>query len=442
MTGVSAEPLRTGQDVLQAYLNYLAKPVPLNIEEARVQAYAIPLEEIDPSHPALFQADTVLPYFERLRADDPVHFCESEVHGPFWSITKFEDIVAVDLDHQNFSSDLSHGGVIIGTRDQDSTIPMFIASDNPHHQTLRTAFSPAFSPSNIAKLSPLIRKRASAILDALPIGVEFDWVKDVSRDLTAMTLATLLGFPYQERHKLTFWSDLIFAVPGQGLVDTLDEKKRQVQNCFLELFDLWNERLLTGGEADLVSMLARSEVGRSLPPNEVLGNLALMLFAGNDTTRNTISGTVVALNEHPDQYALLRDEPNLVPSLISESIRWQTPLAHMRRTAVVDVELKGKHIRKGDQVVMWYLSGNRDADAFDNANCFNLHRDRPRSHLSFGYGIHRCLGNRLAELQIGIIWEEILLRFDGIELVGPPKRTLSNFVRGYESLPVRIATRR
>ena len=167
----------------------------------------------------------------------------------------------------------------------------------------------------------------------------------------------------------------------------------------------------------------------------------LLTVGGNDTTRNTISGSVLALNENPDQYQKLRDNPNLIPSMVSETIRWQTPLAHMRRTANQDYEFQGKKIRKGDKVVMWYVSGNRDDTVIERPNDYIIDRENPRRHISFGFGIHRCVGNRLAELQLQIIWEEIMKRFPMIEVVAEPKRSYSTFVKGYERLMVVIPKR-
>jgi cytochrome P450 len=185
-------------------------------------------------------------------------------------------------------------------------------------------------------------------------------------------------------------------------------------------------------------MLAHGESTRNMDRMEYLGNLILLIVGGNDTTRNTISGSVLALNENPDEYRKLMANHELIPNMVSETIRWQTPLAHMRRNALHDVQLNGKTIKKGEKVVMWYVSGNRDEEVIENPNAYLIERARARQHLSFGFGIHRCVGNRLAELQLKIIWEEILKRFSNIEVTGEPRRVLSSFVKGYETLPVRI----
>jgi cytochrome P450 len=204
---------------------------------------------------------------------------------------------------------------------------------------------------------------------------------------------------------------------------------------------LWNERANGPPRYDLLTMLAQGEATRNMPLREFMGNLSLLIVGGNDTTRNSMSGGLLALSENQDEYSKLRDDPSLIPGMVSEIIRWQTPVAHMRRTAKADYELGGKTIRKGDKVVMWYVSGNRDETAIDNPDAFIIDRARPRQHLSFGFGIHRCVGNRLAELQLKIIWEEILKRFPVVKVVGEPRRVYSSFVKGYEYLPVVVPTR-
>jgi cytochrome P450 len=420
-------------------LSAFADP-PTSVEEVREQVNALPIDQIDVANPKLFHHDVIAPYFERLRREDPVHYAVSPVYGGYWSITKYNDIMAIDTNHKQFSSEASLGGITI-FGDGKEPLPMFIAMDPPKHDVQRKAVTPAVSPTNLKRLEPLIRERAAKILDDLPIGEEFDWVDKVSIELTAMTLATLFDFPQEERRKLTRWSDVVTAVPGGGVIDSREQWVQEMTECFTTFQKLWYERAQREPGGDLISMLAHGPDTKNMPPHEFQGNVVLLIVGGNDTTRNTISGSVVALNQNPAEYDKLLANPQLIPSMVSETIRWQTPLAHMRRTAVEDVEFRGKTIRKGDKVVMWYISGNRDDEVIANPSRYIIDRERPRQHISFGYGIHRCVGNRLAELQLQIIWEEILKRFPRIEVVGEPDRVYSTFVRGYRHLPVRIPKR-
>jgi cytochrome P450 len=405
---------------------------------ARDKAYALPLDEFDPGHPALFQTDTFWPYFERLRQEEPVHYCKDSQFGPYWSITKYNDIMAIETNHQVFSSDASFGGITIRDAGTYFRRPSFISMDPPKHGAQRKTVAPMFTPTHLDELAGVIRKRAGACLDALPRDETFDWVDRVSIELTTQMLATLFDFPWEERRKLTHWSDVATSLPA----DDEAERKRQteLEECGAYFAKLWNERVNAPPKSDLLSMMAHADATRDMDPRTFLGNMILLIVGGNDTTRNSLSGGVYALNEHPDQFRKLRDNPALVDSMVPEIIRWQTPLAHMRRTAVADIEFGGKHIRKGDKVVMWYVSGNRDDEVIERPNEFIIDRARPRQHLSFGFGIHRCVGLRLAELQLRIVWEEILKRFSTIEVTGAPKRVYSSFVKGYETLPVRIAS--
>ena len=402
------------------------------------EAYAIPLEDIDVSRPELWSADAIWPYFERLRREDPVHYCRESQFGPYWSVTKFSDIMAVDTNHEAFSS---HGSITILDEPPDAAaMPMFIAMDPPRHDAQRKVVSPIVAPANLARMEALIRSRAARILDELPVGETFDWVEKVSVELTTQMLATLFDFPFEDRRKLTYWSDVANVLPGPGeLVETREEQTAVMMECLEYFVRLWNERVNAEPALDLVSMLAHADATRNMSRMEYLGNVILLIVGGNDTTRNTITGSVVALNQNPDQYRTLRDHPELIPSMVSETIRWQTPLAHMRRTALSDIDFEGKQIRAGDKVIMWYVSGNRDETVIPEPEKFIIDRDRPRHHLSFGFGIHRCMGNRVAEMQLRILWEEVMARFDHVEVVGEPARVMSNFVQGYESLPVRIA---
>ncbi|HTP76076.1 MAG TPA: cytochrome P450 [Rhizomicrobium sp.] len=412
-------------------------------KDARDAAYALPLDKINVAQPLLFQSNTMWPYFERLRREDPVHFCAESEFGSYWSITKYNDIMAVDTNHQVFSSDYMLGGITIGGGQANvDPLPMFIAMDPPKHDIQRKIVTPVVSPANLQYLAPIIRERAGKILDSLPIGQPFDWVDKVSIELTAMTLATLFDFPFELRRKLSRWSDVVTAAPGFGIVDTIEQKMMEMQEYQSFFNELWNQRVNSsepGG--DLISMLAHNPATRNMEPREYFGNVVLLTVGGNDTTRNTITGSVVALNQNPDQYDKLRANPELISSMVSETIRWQAPLAHMRRTAREDIAFQGKKIRKGEKVVMWYVSGNRDDEVIERPNDYIIDRENPRRHISFGFGIHRCVGNRLAELQLQIIWEEIMKRFPTIEMVGEPKRSYSTFVKGYEHLDVVIPKR-
>ena len=397
--------------------------------------YAMPIEDIDLSHPGIWQANEYLPFLERLRKEEPVHYCRESAVGPYWSVMKFNDIMTVDTSPQIYSSEPSIG--IVDTI-EEITLPSFIAMDPPKHDEQRRIVQPVVAPANLKKLEGIIRRRTGAVLDSLPVGEEFDWVRKVSIELTTQMLATLFDFPFADRHKLTYWSDMATAIPGGGVVDTREQRWAAVEECLVYFTDLWNERINREPGEDLVSMLAHGEATRNMPPMEYLGNIILLIVGGNDTTRNSMSGGVLALNENPAEYDKLRQDHSLIPNMVSEIIRWQTPLAYMRRTARVDTVLRDKQIRAGDKVVMWYASGNRDEEVIECPDEFRIDRSNARKHLAFGFGIHRCMGNRLAEMQLRILWEEIMPRFQQIEVVGEPERIYSSFIKGYARLPVVI----
>ena len=413
------------------------------VDEARSRAYATPLADINVTDAELWRSDTIWPYFERLRAEDPVHLHPPEHHraGAFWSVTRFNDIMAVDTNHEAFSSDPT---ITLDEQIEGFTLPMFIAMDPPKHDVQRKTVSPIVSPQNLTVLEPLIRGRIQKTLDELPVGEPFDWVDRVSIELTGQMLATLFDFPFEDRRKLTYWSDMATAEPESGLFKTEDYEAEFMQvmmECAAYFTGLWNERVNAPPTGDLISMLAHGEATRNMDPMEFLGNIILLIVGGNDTTRNTMSASVYELDRNPDQRAKLYANPALIPSMVSETIRWQTPLAYMRRTATRDVELGGKTIRKGDKLAMWYASGNRDETVIADPNRYIIDRPNPRHHLSFGFGIHRCVGNRLAELQLKILWEEIMARFPEIHVVGDVERVPSPFVRGFSKLQTIIPRR-
>jgi cytochrome P450 len=409
--------------------------------DARAKAYAMPLETIDVARSGLFQRDTLWPYFERLRKEDPVHYCAESLHGPYWSITKYNDIMAVDTNHRVFSSDASVGGIGLAGVPGDYGLSMFISMDPPKHDAQRKVVSPVVSPQNLHVMEPMIRERTARVLDGLPIGEPFDWVDRVSIELTTQMLATLFDFPFEERRNLTKWSDLFTGAGHLHGIETAEDRAAEMER-FGDTFErLWAERVGAEPAGDLISMLAHGEATRGMTRREYHGNVVLLIVGGNDTTRNTMTGSVYALNQFPAQFVKLKANPDLLASMVSETIRWQTPLAHMRRTALEDIDFQGKHIRKGDKVVMWYVSGNRDEEVIENPNAFIIDRPRARQHLSFGFGIHRCVGNRLAELQLSILWQEILKRFADIRVLEEPRRTYSTFVKGYETMKVLIPAR-
>ncbi len=279
------------------------------------------------------------------------------------------------------------------------------------------------------------------MLESLPEGETFDWVDTVSIELTTLMLATLFDFPLEDRRKLTRWSDIVFAVPEPGgIVETQQQKIDEMMECVAYFERLWEERRENPG-FDLVSMLVHGEATKDMPTLEHLGNLLLLIVGGNDTTRNTMSGSVYGLNKFPAQYDKLIADPGLVTNMVPEVIRWQTPLPYMRRTATKDCEIRDKKILEGDQILMWYISANRDEDVFANADDLDIERENADRHLSFGYGIHFCMGSRLAELQLRILWEEVLARFERIEVQEEPERTFSSFVHGYTNLPVTVTRR-
>jgi len=403
-------------------------------------AARVAIEEIDPGNSQLFQQDVIWPYFERLRREDPVHFTAHHEFGPYWSITKHADLMAVSGDHTTFSS---QGGITIVNQGAiEGALPMFIAMDPPDHTVRRRTVIPAFTGASVAALELLIRERAAAILDSLPVAEEFDWVDRVATELTAMTIATLFDIPQEDRRRLIRWADVVTSPVGpQHFVQTLEQKIaifREFNDYFTRL---WNKRVNAPPASDLISMLAHGESTRGMGQKEFFGTVMLLTVAGSDTTRSSIGGSLLGLNLYPQEYARLRADPSLIPAMVAETFRWQSPVAHTRRTALADVEIRGKTIRKGEKVILWHASANRDEEVYTDPDHFQIGREASSIPISFGHGIHRCVGSRLAEMQLCVLWEEILKRFPEIRVVGEPVRVPSTFVRGYRSMRVLIPSR-
>lgn len=404
------------------------------------RAANLPLEVLDVGNPHQWVDYTVLPKFTELRRHGPLHYCPESMYGPYWSVVSHQHIMEVEGRPDVFSSSWERGGITIADRPEDRVdepqLPMFIAMDRPQHTGQRRAVAPAFTPAEMVRQNGDIRRRTSELLDSLPVGERFDWVDRVSIELTTGMLAILFDFPWADRRLLTKWSDV--ATDFEAIEDEEKNKARWAVLFEMAAYftNLWNERAQKAPRPDLISMMIHSDATKNMTPQEYLGNLVLLIVGGNDTTRNTMSGSAMVQNLHPAGWQKMMANPQLIQNGVSELIRWQTPLAHMRRTAVEDFDIAGQTIRAGEKVVMWYLSANRDESVFPDGDVFDPARENARRHLAFGFGIHRCVGARLAELQISILLEEMHRRKMSVELVGEPVRVYSSFVHGFRELPV------
>lgn len=409
---------------------------------SKIDPHNIPLDEIDVSNPWLYQTNEIGPYFERLRAESPVHYCADSNYGPYWSLTKYDHIVEVNSADKIFSCDYELGGHILGYqklfRHHGVDARMFQSTDAPKHTGQRKALAPVVARASVKEMEDMFRELCIEILEELPVGETFNWVEKLSKELTTQILAKLFDFPWEERHSLTRWSDVAVTEPGFGIVDSWEQRTDELGACFEKFAELWQERLKSGPRNDLLSMMVYSEATKDLSPEEFLGNLINVIVGGNDTTRNSFTGGVLALNQFPDQYEKLRESPALIDSMVPEIIRWQTPISHMARTAQQDYQIGGKTIQAGDRVALWYISGNRDDEAVIDPESFVIDRKKARQHLSFGFGAHHCVGYRVAELQLKVAWQEIMKRFRMVEVVGEPQRICSNVIHGFTSLPVRL----
>ncbi|AJP70623.1 cytochrome P450 [Sphingomonas hengshuiensis] len=396
------------------------------------------VDPLDVTRPELYRDDTWHEPFRQLRAEAPVRYTPDSAFGPYWSVSSYKGIVAVESLPELYSSEA--GGITVADlQEGDIKMPMFIAMDRPKHTGQRRTVAPAFTPSEMARMRENIRARSAEILDSLPVGETFDWVDSVSIELTTQMLAILFDFPWADRRKLTFWSDWAGDIEIAKDPIKKQERLQHLFECAAYFGTLWQSKLGKPPTPDLISMMIHSDAMSHMDQHEFLGNLILLIVGGNDTTRNSMSAFAYGLDLFPDERAKLEADPGLIPNAVQEIIRWQTPLSHMRRTATADTELEGQTIRAGDKLALWYVSANRDESVFADADRIRLDRENARRHLAFGHGIHRCVGARLAELQIGILLEEMARRRLRVNVVGAPERVAACFVHGYRKLPVELS---
>ena len=383
---------------------------------------------MDVANPALYETHSFHPLFKELRKNDPVHYCEESDFGPYWAITRYQDIVAVDMNHRVFSS--AAGGISIFDTNvgADSS---FINMDPPDHRIHRSAVTPVFNSENLAAMNEEVKTRANEILDRVPVNEPFDWVTTVANELPLQMLSTLFGIPEEDRYHMLYWTNAQVGLFGGAERDEAEAAKHpSFSEYFLRLRHARSlEKEVT---PDLVSHLVHSQP--DISDQMYLNHLRLLTVGANDTTRTSIAGGLEAMIRQ-GLYDQLKNNPSLLETGVNEIVRFVTPVVHQRRTAKTDFELGGKTIKAGDKVVMFYVSGNRDEDAFSRPDELVLDRSEKRL-LSFGSGIHHCIGFRLARMQLEHMWQGMLDRFSGFELVDTPTRLRSNFVQGYTSMPV------
>uniref|UniRef100_UPI0035C9A3CC cytochrome P450 n=1 Tax=uncultured Sphingomonas sp. TaxID=158754 RepID=UPI0035C9A3CC len=401
------------------------------------------MQAIDPydvSRAELYRDDLWQAPFRELRARAPVHRVEHSDFGPYWAISTYKPIVHVESLPDLYSSQA--GGITIADFIEDRgdvRMPMFIAMDRPKHTGQRRTVAPAFTPSEMTRMTDYIRARTAEILDGLDWNTRFDWVDRVAIELTTQMLAILFDFPWEDRRKLTFWSDWAGDIELVKTAELRAQRLQYMYECGGYFQTLWNQKVGKAPTPDLISMMIHSDAMAEMDQMEFLGNLILLIVGGNDTTRNTMSAVAYGLDLFPDERAKLEADPALIANTVQEIIRWQTPLAHMRRTATADAELEGQRIAAGDKVILWYLSANRDESVFADADRIIVDRPNARRHLAFGHGIHRCVGARLAELQVAVLLEEMARRRMRVNVLGEPERVAQCFVHGYRKLPVEIS---
>lgn len=394
---------------------------------------------IDVSDLALYTEDRWHEPFAKLRAKMPVSWRPDSPYGGYWSVVTHDLVTEVELHPEIFSSSWIHGNITIADPAPESNLQNFIAQDPPIHTAQRKVIAPAFSPSQLGKLEDQVQARTRALLDTLPIGETFDWVETVSIPLTIGMLCILFDMPWEQRHDIKRWSDWASNIGPETQNEGYRTAFMQQMMEMLQRFDgFMDARRNLPPSDDLLSRMVHSDAMGNMSPIERLSNIALLIVGGNDTTRNSMSALVEAFQKFPGEVDKLRADPSLAANAAQEIIRWQSPVTHMRRTAVKDTDLGGQKIAKGEKVVMWYISANRDERVFPDANRFDVTRANARRHIAFGHGIHRCVGARLAEIQVGTLIEDIAQRRLQIVPQAAPTRLASPFLHGFTAMPVQL----
>ncbi len=401
------------------------------------------LEDVDLCNLDVWEQRVPHEMFAVLRREAPVFWHREPKGGPgFWAITKHADVVHVSKQPKIFSS--WRGGTNIFDLPQpelDQTRLMLVNMDPPQHTKYRRLVSQGFTPRQVARLEAHIRELASQIIDRVAPKGECDFVTEVAAELPLLVIAELMGVPVEDRRLIFDLSNRLIGFDDPEFQTSMEDGKQAAAEMWAYAQEL-AERRRREPQDDLVSQLLNAEVdGERLTEMEFNFFFLLLAVAGNETTRNLISGGMLALFEHPDQKEKLLAHPELLPTAVEEMLRWISPVICFRRTATQDTELRGQKIREGDKVVMFYISANRDEEVFERADQFDITRS-PNEHLAFGIGEHYCLGSNLARLEIRIMFEEILRRLPDIELAGQPRRLRSNFISGIKSMPVRFTPER